>query len=67
MIVSCSCIKVYVYIPVCYFVNKEVKIYLDIIENQPQPAETMFDYLYETLPEKCADQRADVIKRRASK
>lgn len=48
-------------------VDKEIKLYLDIIENQLQPAESMFDYLYETLPDKYADQREEVIRRRAGK
>lgn len=48
-------------------VDKEIKLYLDIIENQLQPAASMFDYLYETLPEKYADQREEVIRRRAGK
>ncbi|MEE8258764.1 MAG: thiamine pyrophosphate-dependent dehydrogenase E1 component subunit alpha [Sphingomonadales bacterium] len=48
-------------------VDKEVKLYLDIIENQPQPPEAMFDYLYETLPEKYAVQRDEVMRREGGK
>lgn len=48
-------------------VDGEVKLYLDIIENRPQPAEHMFDFLYDSLPEKYASQREEVIKRRAQK
>lgn len=48
-------------------VDKEVKLYLEIIENKPQPPEAMFDYLYETLPEKYAAQRQEVMKAREGK
>jgi len=48
-------------------VDAEVKLYLDIIENRPQPPEAMFDYLYATLPEKYAGQREEVIKRGGGK
>ncbi|MCH7630602.1 MAG: thiamine pyrophosphate-dependent dehydrogenase E1 component subunit alpha [Proteobacteria bacterium] len=48
-------------------VDREVKLYLDIIENRPQPPEAMFDYLYQTLPVKYASQREEVIKRGGGK
>ena len=48
-------------------VDKEVKLYLDIIENKPQPPEAMFDYLYQTLPEKYLSQREEVMKRGGQK
>ena len=48
-------------------VDGEVKLYLDIIENQPQPPEAMFDYLYETLPDKYASQREEVMRRGGGK
>jgi TPP-dependent pyruvate/acetoin dehydrogenase alpha subunit len=43
--------------------EKEVEIYLDFMENKKQPPEAMFDYLYETLPEKFHAQREEVIRR----
>ncbi len=44
-------------------VDKEVEIYFDYLENKPQKPEAMFDYLYETLPEKTVPQREEVIRR----
>ncbi|HXV73558.1 MAG TPA: thiamine pyrophosphate-dependent enzyme, partial [Sphingomonadales bacterium] len=46
-------------------VDAEVKIYLDLAENQPQAPETMFDHLFETLPEKYRGQREEAIRRAA--
>lgn len=44
-------------------VEKEVEIYLDIRNKQTQPPESMFDYLFETLPERTRPQRAEAIRR----
>lgn len=44
-------------------VDKEVEVYFDYLENKPQPATAMFDYLYDTLPEKTVPQREEVIRR----
>jgi 2-oxoisovalerate dehydrogenase E1 component subunit alpha len=44
-------------------VDAEVKTYLDIIENKPQSPEAMFDYLFETLPEKFREEREEAIRR----
>ena len=44
-------------------VDTEVKIYLDLVENKPQPPEAMFDYLFETLPGKFREQREEAIRR----
>lgn len=46
-------------------VEKEVELYFEIINNQPQPPEAMFDYLYAELPEKTKPQRAEAIRRGA--
>lgn len=44
-------------------VEEEVKIYFDIIENDPQPPSAMFDYLYAELPERFRAQRDEVTER----
>ena len=44
-------------------VDAEIKLYLDMVENQPQPSAAMFDYLYDELPEKFHPQRDDAVKR----
>ncbi|MCH8202911.1 MAG: pyruvate dehydrogenase (acetyl-transferring) E1 component subunit alpha [Proteobacteria bacterium] len=44
-------------------VEKEVKIYFDILENKPQPPSAMFDYLYAELPERFRAQRDEVMRR----
>ncbi len=44
-------------------VEREVKIYLDYVENKPQPPGAMFDYLYANLPEKTLPQREEAIRR----
>ena len=46
-------------------VEEEVGIYLDLLKDQPQPPEAMFDYLFENLPEKTLPQRAEAIRRGA--
>jgi 2-oxoisovalerate dehydrogenase E1 component subunit alpha len=46
-------------------VEKEVEIYFEYMNEKLQPPEAMFDYLYETLPEKTRAQRQQVIKRGA--
>lgn len=43
-------------------VDREVKIYLDLIENQPQAPETMFDHLFHILPDKYREQRERMIQ-----
>lgn len=42
-------------------IEDEIKIYFDIVENDPQPPEAMFDYLYQNLPEKTQPQRLHAI------
>lgn len=42
-------------------IDEEVKIYLDIRENQPQPVSAMFDHLFENLPERVAAQRDEAL------
>lgn len=44
-------------------VELEVEIYLDMVENQPQPPQAMFDHLYQNLPEKTRRQRDEVMAR----
>lgn len=44
-------------------VEKEVEIFLDMVENHPQPPEAMFDYLYAEVPEKTRPQREEAIRR----
>ncbi|MCK5040789.1 MAG: pyruvate dehydrogenase (acetyl-transferring) E1 component subunit alpha [Sphingomonadales bacterium] len=46
-------------------VEKEVEMYFDILNNQPQPPEAMFDYLYAEVPEKTKPQREEAIRRGA--
>lgn len=48
-------------------VDREIKTYLDIVENKPQKPEAMFDHLFETLPEKFAAQREEVMRRGGGK
>lgn len=47
-------------------VDGEVKIYLDLVENHPQPPAAMFDFLFETLPDKFREQRDEAIRRAAT-
>lgn len=46
-------------------VEEEIKLYLKIRDEEPQPPEAMFDYLFETLPEKTQPQRDEAIRRGA--
>jgi len=44
-------------------VEEEVALYFDQLENHPQKAADMFDYLYAELPEKTRPQREEAIRR----